>query len=314
MAKVSVIILTYNRAEMLRLAIASVLNQSFQDLEIIIVDDASEDNTVEVVNSFGRKNIEYIRHKTNKGEAKARNTGLANAKGEYIAFLDDDDEWLREKLGAQVNLLENSSLEVGAVYTGCLCIRKTNNYVEAVKIPEKRGDISQEIFKKNFIIISSILLRKECFEKVGYFDEDMASGPDYDMWIRISKSYQFVYIKEPMVKYYIHEGRLSTNFDLVIKGIETRLEKYREGFGIDPKCHSRHYFKLAVLYCLNGKSKRSRKACSIAIKSYPFAIKCYLLWSFSFLGAKALQNLLRVYLRIKASLIGQENVERLFKQ
>src|SRR5258705_10332336 len=109
MPKVSVIIPTYNRAECLRSAITNVLNQTFQDFEIVVVDDSSQDHTREVVNSLDDKRIKYIRHERNKGVAAARNTGVSNAKGDYIAFLDDDDEWFPEKLKKQCAVLEASS-------------------------------------------------------------------------------------------------------------------------------------------------------------------------------------------------------------
>src|SRR2546429_9117536 len=126
MPKVSVIIPTYNRAEFLCSAITSVLNQTFHNFEIIVVDDASQDHTREVMNSLGDKRIRYIRHEKNKGVAATRNTGLVNAKGTYIAFLDDDDEWLPEKLQKQFNLLESCQNIVGVVYTGAFVVRKSD--------------------------------------------------------------------------------------------------------------------------------------------------------------------------------------------
>lgn len=107
MSKVSVIIPTHNRSELLYSAITSVLNQTFQDFEIIVVDDCSGDNTPEIVSKLNNKRIKYIRNEINKGEAEARNTGIMNSDSEYIAFL-DDDEWLPEKLTLQVDLLKNS--------------------------------------------------------------------------------------------------------------------------------------------------------------------------------------------------------------
>ena len=108
MPKVSVIILTYNRATLLRRALQSVLNQSFGDFEIIVVDDASVDGTKDVMRDMSDNRIQYVQHKQNMGEGRSRNTGLAKAQGQYIAFLDDDDEWLPEKLELQVSLMEKS--------------------------------------------------------------------------------------------------------------------------------------------------------------------------------------------------------------
>src|SRR5215510_16389067 len=129
MPAVSVIIPTYNRAEFLRLAITSVLNQTFQDFEIIVVDDASEDHTHEVVSDFSDKRIKYIRHEANKRVSAARNTGVLSASGDYIAFLDDDDEWLPRTLQMQVALLEDSTSIVGGVYTGYVQIDRYTGQV-----------------------------------------------------------------------------------------------------------------------------------------------------------------------------------------
>src|SRR5712692_9764325 len=129
MPKASVITPTYNRADFLRVAIASVLNQTFQDLEIIVVDDASSDRTAEVVRRFTDELIKYIRHDINKGGSAARNTGIKNSTGAYVAFLDDDDEWLPEKLGMQVDLLENSPAEVGGVYTSYMVIDRASGII-----------------------------------------------------------------------------------------------------------------------------------------------------------------------------------------
>src|SRR5262245_29216969 len=112
MPKVSVIIPTHNRAEFLRSAITSVLNQTFQDFEIIVVDDASTDNTSEVVTYFGDKRIKYMRNNINKGDAGTRNVGVVNSNCTYIAFLDDDDEWLPNKLQIQIDMLEDSLIDI----------------------------------------------------------------------------------------------------------------------------------------------------------------------------------------------------------
>ncbi|MGI0015089.1 MAG: glycosyltransferase family 2 protein, partial [Nitrososphaera sp.] len=123
MAKISVLIPTYNRPEFLRLAIVSVLNQTFQDFEIIVVDDASwTPGTQSVTEGFADKRIKYVRHPVNRGLSAARNSGIRAAVGRYIALLDDDDEWLEEKLARQFSVIESSPLRVGVVYTGCFYI------------------------------------------------------------------------------------------------------------------------------------------------------------------------------------------------
>src|SRR2546426_4401729 len=153
MPKVSVIIPTHNRAEFLRSAITSVLNQTFQDFEIIIIDDVSKDHTREVIANFNDARIKVIYNQVSKGAAGARNIAIMNSNCEYIAFLDDDDEWLPEKLKIQTCLLDNSPPEVGGVCTGCFIIEEVGGRVLSMVNPEMI-----DLSKGNSIATSSILL------------------------------------------------------------------------------------------------------------------------------------------------------------
>lgn len=293
MAKVSVIIPTYNRAGFLRTAILSVLNQTFHDLEIIVVDDGSKDNTQEVVNNFFNTKIKYIRNEVNKGEAGTRNVGIMNSNAEYIAFLDDDDEWLPEKLKLQVDLLENSPAKVGCVYTGYVEVDWTSKKVLWQMIPTKRGDIYNDMFFKNYVgVPSTVILRRVCFEKTGLFDESVVYPTDYDMWIRISKEFYFEYIEKPLVKYYIHDNRISSNLEIRIRGIETMLKRYDQIFALNNKAHSQYYIRLAKLYCYNGNAIKSRKAFLKAIRLHPFEIRNYFYLGLSLLGRHTFRRLL----------------------
>lgn len=298
-AKVSVIIPTYNRAEFLRSAITSVLNQTYQDFEIIVVDDGSTDNTREVVCSFNDKRIKYILNEVNKGEAGARNAGIMNSNAEYIAFLDDDDEWLPEKLKLQIDLLENSPAKVGVVYTGYLEVDRSSNKILLQFIPTERGNIYKDIFLKNCVgIPSTVVLRKACFETLGLFDEKVIYPTDYDMWIRISMGFYFEYIEKPMVRYYVHENTISSNLGLRIRGIEMMLERYNQIFSLNNKAHSLYYKRLGVLYCCNGNIKKGRKSFLKAIGLYPFKISNYLYLGLSLLGKNnfmRLQSSLKIH-------------------
>jgi glycosyltransferase involved in cell wall biosynthesis len=287
MPKISVIILTHNRAALLPRAISSVLNQTYQSFELLIVDDASKDNTREVVGSFCDNRTTYIRHEVNKGEAASRNTGILNSKGEYIAFLDDDDEWLPKKLEMQVNLLESCSERVGGIYAGSLRIDQGTGAVLSQWLPSKRGYLYNEISINNCIgTPSSVLLRKKCFDLVGMFDESIVYGPDYDMWVRISKEFHFEYIREPLIKYFVHDNRLSTNSEKMIRGLEAQLEKHGSFFATNSKGYARRYRSLGKLYCYNGDVSKGRRAFLKAMRIYPFDIKHYLDFCLSLLGAE----------------------------
>jgi glycosyltransferase involved in cell wall biosynthesis len=225
MPKVSVIIPTHNRAEFLCSAVTSVLNQTFQDFEIVIVDDASKDHTREVIANFNDTRIKVIHNQMSKGDAGSRNIGIMNSNCEYIAFLDDDDEWLPEKLKIQACLLDNSPKNFGGVCTDHFMIEEMGGRTLFISNPE-----NNDLSKGNFITTSSVLLRRECFEQCGLFDENMPTSSDCDMWIRISRKFSFEIIKTPLVKYRIHENRLTLNYEKMVRGKEILFEKYDNFF------------------------------------------------------------------------------------
>ena len=201
MSKVSVIIPTCDRAEYLRVAIASVLNQTFQDFELIVVDDASANNPSVLVESFHDDRIKFLRHENRRGGSAARNTGIVNSKCDYIAFLDDDDEWFPDKLARQMALLLASPPEVGCIYTGYVTVDRSTGETKGQQIPQKRGDLSSDLLSENCLGgTSSVLLKRECFDKVGLFDETLPSFQDYDLWIRISRKFHFDYIRAAFTK------------------------------------------------------------------------------------------------------------------
>jgi glycosyltransferase involved in cell wall biosynthesis len=286
MPKVSVIIPTHNRAEFIRLAIASVLNQTFQDFEIVIIDDASKDHTQEVIANFNDARIKVIHNQISKGAAGARNIGLINTSCEYIAFLDDDDEWLPEKLKIQTCLLDNSPPEVGGIYTYSFIKEKVSGRVLSIWDYEIK-----EFSKENVITTSSVLLRRECFERCGLFDENMPTGSDYDMWIRISEKFSFEIIKDALVNYYIHENRLSINYGKKIRGLEILFEKHNNLFKKDLKEYSRMYLSLGVFYCYKGELQKGRRAFSKSIRMNPFEIRSYFNFLLSLLGAERFKKL-----------------------
>ncbi len=303
MPKVSVIIPTHNRAEFLCSAIISVLNQTFQDFEIIVVDDASMDNTHEVVSSFNDKRIKYMRHEINKGASAARNTGIKNSSSDYIAFLDDDDEWLAEKLEMQISLLEKTPPKVGVVYTGYVIVDRASGQIIYQRISTKKGDIFNEMLIENVIgATPSVLLRKECFNKVGLFDENLSTFEDWDMWIRISKEFHFECIKEVLVKCYFHDkDKLTVNVEALSKGIEVMFKKYGH-LSAFKKTLSYSYLRLGVLLCYNKNTKKGREAFLKAIRLYPFEIRHYFNLGLSLLGVGAFRGLKRNKNELIASL------------
>jgi glycosyltransferase involved in cell wall biosynthesis len=291
MPKVSIIIPTYNRAEFLHTAIASILNQTFQDFEVIIVDDASQDHTPDIIRTLPAERIRYIRHKCNKGGSAARNTGIANASAGYIAFLDDDDEWLPDKLRQQVEILDRSSPRTGVVYTGYFYIDRNTGRVIGEKIPTKKGYLDHILFTDNCIGgTSSVVIRRECFTKVGLFDENLPCFQDYDLWVRIARKFQFDYVQEPLLKYYIHGHKIWTNLESINKGLEILISKYGQSQAFKKRC-SYHYLRLGHRFCLRGDLKKGRRAFVNAIRLNPVGAQHYLNYLLSLFGAKAFKTL-----------------------
>ena len=272
--KVSIIIPTYNRAHPLKRAIQSVLNQTYQDFEVIVVDDGSTDNTEAVVKNLNDERVRYKRHKKKKGVSATRNTGIASARGEYIAFQDSDDIWLPEKLERQMKLFTHAPSRVGVVYTAFWLIRKDRrNYIPLPKVSKREGDIHKELLNGNFITPQSAVIRKECFEVSGLFDEKLPSLNDWDLWIRISKNWELKFIGEPLVLVYRTSDSISVKQNTSITGFRPIIDKYFEEFSKDRRILGDHYFRIGRAYLrVRGDREfyKGRKYIFESFKTKPF--------------------------------------------
>lgn len=212
--EVSVIIPTYNHAHFLGEAIQSVLDQIFQDFEIIVVDDGSTDNTKEIISSFKDYRINYIYQK-NQGQSVALNTGIQASSSEYIAFLDSDDMWLPEKLELQVEALE-SATHAGVVYCDLYYYDSTSDITIATffkKLPFRppRGRVLNQFIQHFFGTPSTLLVRREVFDKVGKFDKALVLHQDDDMLFRMASCFEFEVVTTPLVKHRIHADQKTRN-------------------------------------------------------------------------------------------------------
>jgi len=265
-------------------ALRSVLDQTYKDFEVIIIDDASEDNTGDAVKSFHDERVTYIRQKENKGGSASRNIGIKVAKGKYIAFLDSDDEWLPEKLEKQVALFESVPLKVGAIYTGLIYIKEDNKQA-GIRVPELAGNISKHVVFDNCVgPISSGIVKRECFEECGLFDETLPACQDWDIWIRIAKKYNFAFLEEPLVKYHLDNEKITTNPKAKAAGHRMILEKYMQRIKKSKKYHSEHRFVIAHYLSLSGQIIEGRHEFVRAILIYPFRPNYYLYFGCSLFG------------------------------
>jgi len=207
MSRVSVIIPTYNRRNCITIALNSVVAQSYKDYEIIVVDDGSTDDTTEVLAPY-RGTLRYF-YQENRGIAGARNRGIREAKGEYIAFLDSDDYWVPEKLARQVACFSENP-HYGMVATRCSSISPKGKFRKKNR-PGKSGWILLDLFNANFIRTSSAMITRECLESVGLFDESLPECEEYDLWLRIAAHYPIGFINDPLTVYLDNPWGTSTD-------------------------------------------------------------------------------------------------------
>ena len=296
---VSVIIPTYNRAHLIGRAIQSVLNQTYQDFEIIVVDDASTDNAEEIVNSFDDKRIRYIRLKENSGTSAApRNTAIRIARGKYIAFLDSDDEWLPEKLEKQIRLFETVFSKVGIIYTDMWRINKNEKkkYWHSSRIMPEDGIIYEEAlnYRVEFIGTATLAIKKECFGKAGLFDEKLPMYIDTELLMRMSKYYCFCHIEEPLVNYFVTPNSTSSGQIATIKARKLIIEKHFDDIKKNKYTLAEHYFHLGSDLCLQRDFKTGREYMLKAIRAYPLNIKYFVAVLISLFGFRIYNGILKI--------------------
>jgi len=210
MPQVSVIIPTYNRAHILMRAVDSVLAQTFQQIEILVIDDGSTDNTPEMLNAYGGR-IRVLSQE-NGGVSLARNVGIQAASGQFIAFLDSDDAWMPDKLERQVAAL-TAQPQLPLCHTEEIWIRNGVRVNPKKKHRKRGGYIFPYCLPLCVISPSSSILRRELLDEVGLFDEHLPACEDYDLWLRITHTHDVVFLEDPLlVKYGGHDDQLSRKY------------------------------------------------------------------------------------------------------
>ncbi len=271
MKVVSAIITTYKRpVEIVERAAKSVLNQSYKNIELIIVDDSpssyeQRDLVKKMVLSLG-DGVRYIQHEKNLGACAARNTGLKYAKGDFVAFLDDDDEWLCEKIEKQMNLITKKD-NVALVYCGRCTYDDLRKKESVQNLKFYRGYVYEKLIIENFIGSTSFpLIRRSVLEKVGGFDVKMSAAQDLELWLRIAKDYEIDYAEEPLVRYYIHEGeQITKNHKKKVEAYERLHELNKDYLESHPKAFSSRLITMATV-CSNVDLKKARSLFWQALK------------------------------------------------
>lgn len=259
MNKISVILPTYNRAGLVGRAISSVLQQTFQDFELIVVDDGSSDGTDEVVRGFSDPRIRYIKHDRNQGPSAAKNTGIKNADCDLIAIQDSDDESFPTRLEKEYQAILALDDHIGVVYSKMLRVSGRREYL--FPSPEYTGH-EEDFFHTALgygvlrIPIGSALIRKQVFERVGLFDERLRAFDDFEFFIRAARSYGFYSLKEPLLTYHASNDNVSHD---AVNAAQAQKRIFRTHYrDIKPSrvCLARHFQEIGHAYMIDGNFKK----------------------------------------------------------
>lgn len=278
--RVSIIIPAYNAARYISETIKSVLAQTHVDFEILVVDDGSSDNTEEIVKLIDDERIKYFKQK-NSGQASARNKGISESSGEFIAFIDADDLWNPQKLEEQLKVF--SSNDIGLSYTGRRFIDSHSHKTGAEEPARINADLKDLIFN-NFITCSSVVVRSEILKKHNFFFRDQRQGvEDWDLWLRLALVSKFAAVSKPLTSYRIHPENISKNSELMLrsyrvtmKDLKSDLETKKLFKAYNSIWHKGYAYRLLGIareYLLNGDKKSSRELIKESFKRNPFSLK-----------------------------------------
>lgn len=294
---ISVIIPTYNSDKYICEALDSVLQQTYTDYEIIVIDDGSTDSTRTIIDN--RYNMVRYYYVKNNGVSAARNSGISMAQGELIAFLDADDMWLPEKLEKQASMF-NKNDKLGLVFT-------ENYFFNGQGISEfsankrarlMRGDIVKNIFLNSYVVTSTVMVRKSVFDHVGLFEEDLQVAEDDNMWMRIGMKYDIALLDERLAQYRTTVGSLSSDSNALIIGGDKQIKLLRSRYSdlydrLGPltirKKYADFYFSEAYRDFMQGNYSASRSRFLDSYMNNPFRPKSLIYFLSSFLPSQAIE-------------------------
>jgi glycosyltransferase involved in cell wall biosynthesis len=315
--RVSIIMPVLNGERYINESIESILGQTYQDFELIVVDDGSTDRTPELIRAFShRTNLKYVRHAERQGIARSVNDGVRNSSGELIAFLDHDDTWFPNFLETQVGHLDQHP-EVAMVHSDFQTIDADGNVLQpsvaALRDQDARpsGYVFPRLFMDSFIVGDSAVIRKECWEKLGGFDESIRFG-DYLLWMRIARHHRIDYVPKVLTQYRLHavqstQAALVTDPDQAsvgVQAIKKILELYPEARGelgarTIGRRFARLYSDLAYRWFSEGEFPTARRCLRKSIRNSPTNIRYYVIYGATFLPKSALTAARKAWRRIR---------------
>jgi glycosyltransferase involved in cell wall biosynthesis len=297
---VSVIIPTHDRASLIARSIRSALEQTLQDLEILVIDDASTDDTAAVVAAFGDPRIRYLRHETNQGACVARNTGIRAARGAYVAFLDSDEEWVPHKLAVQVEALERSDLpEAGIVTCGEMGVNRAGR--SRRWLPARRGWVFEALLLQQKIgcRTSSLLVKRSVLEKHGIlFDPALPARQDWDFVARVARVAQLEIVREPLVVVHHHDGERVWTPARAVRAGQYLHDKFQAELVQRARSHSRFHLRIALSCLAAGDNREARRQVLEALAADRADLVSYPGLALTYLDAGTLPRLQRLGMKM----------------
>jgi glycosyltransferase involved in cell wall biosynthesis len=269
---VSVVIPAYNRRSTIGTSILSVLAQSVRDLEVIVVDDGSNDNTLEEVKNIAQfdARVRFVMHGSNQGAQAARNSGIRVALGEWIAFLDSDDTWLPNSLAIRMEIAERRHVQV--VHSPGFVVRFEGSERQTFEVPTLCGDVFRDVLKGASPLFQALLVSAEALGQIGGLDEGIVAYQEWETAIRLAKYFEFGFALEPT---FVYDCRGTDNIskDLLrgAEGYEQILKKHLSAIILHtgPRSVSQHYARLSSEYRTAGDQRASRRCGYISYLWWP---------------------------------------------
>ena len=262
----SVIIPTFNRSELLRIAIKSVLNQTYRNFELYVIDDHSTDDTKNIVKTFKDNRLKYFLNDRGRGGAGTRNCGIFKAQGEWIAFLDDDDFWITNKLQIQYKKIQSVDDSTGLIYSGFTLKSSRKRWNGHVKLPKRRGTLHNVLLYDNCIGgLSNVVIRTNLLKSLGGFDERFSAHQDLDVYVRVAAVAKIDFVPQSLVMVTLSSNhRITHNIKKKLNGCLLFWEKHSHFINRDPKLLQRAASRVFVFaFALKDISKMR--------KSFPYA-------------------------------------------
>ncbi|WP_405420009.1 glycosyltransferase family 2 protein [Marinobacter flavimaris] len=268
---VSIVTPTYNRSDFLPEAIESVLSQTYENLELIIVDDGSTDDTQALVESYQKDpRIRYF-YQSNQGQSAARNRGIAESRGDFICFLDSDNAWVPHKLERSLLAFERFP-EAQVVYGDNILIDENSVEIGRNNMRRHSGKITDRLLNDNFVSMNTTMTRRQCFDEMGGFNEADRIAEDYELWLRFSTKFEFRYIPELLGFYREMENQISSDKQQRFEGNERLLLKFLEQYP-DAVAAKRRRRGLSHFYTRKARYEISVKAFGAALSDIAKAMK-----------------------------------------